>query len=221
MDVKAFRELPIMGILRGLDEAMVAPIVEIVDSSGLRTLEVTMNTPKAPLLIQDLVKRIGGRVNVGAGTVLTLDDLHMALDAGASFIVLPGLVLEVVEYCAENEVPVFPGGLSPTEIYNAWQAGAAMVKVFPASCFGPAYFKELKGPFEEVELLACGGVTAENIRSFFDCGASGVAFGSSIFQVEMLRNRKYSQIGKPLKKLILNYLEWRDEQTRASRPGGQ
>ena len=164
-----------------------------------------MNTSQAPDLIQQMVKTAKNRIEIGAGTVLSMEDLRSALDAGATFIILPVLVHDVVEYCARNKIPVFPGALTPQEIYDAWQAGATMVKVFPAKLFGPGYFKEIKGPFRDIELLACGGVNRDNIGSFFSSGASAVAFGGSIFKKELLQNKHFLQIESEIKGLIEAY----------------
>lgn len=202
MDINQFRKLPIMGILRGIGPDIVEPLVETIVSSGLKTIEVTMNTSGASELIQKMKDSAGNRLTVGAGTVLTMDDLHSALDSGATFIVLPTLVREVVEYCAKNNIPVFPGALTPQEIYNAWHANATMVKVFPVKFFGPGYLKEIKAPFQGIELLACGGVTPDNIKSFFSYGASAVAFGASVFKKEWLSSHKFSCIGDSIKTLI-------------------
>lgn len=202
MDLDRFRQLPLMGILRGVQSDAVDPIVETAVSSGLQTIEITMNTPGAPDLIRNAVKCARGRLMIGAGTVLTSEHLKLALDAGAVFIVSPMLVYDVVEYCRDNEIPVFPGAFTPQEIYNAWIAGATMVKVFPTSFFGPDYIKEIKGPFNSVELMACGGVTAENIRSYFDSGASAVAFGGGVFREEWLKARDFDSIGGSIKALI-------------------
>ena len=205
MDINEFKQLPIMGILRGIGADQIEPLVETASFSGLRTLEIAMNTSDAPRLIRRAKEVAGGRLTIGAGTVLTMDDLESALDAGATFIVSPTLVPDVVNYCADRAIPVFPGALTPQEIYNAWCARATMVKVFPAKFFGPAYFQEIKGPFEEVELLACGGVTADNIRSFFACGASAVAFGASVFKKEWLDAREFARIGEGIQALIAGF----------------
>jgi 2-dehydro-3-deoxyphosphogluconate aldolase/(4S)-4-hydroxy-2-oxoglutarate aldolase len=164
-----------------------------------------MNTSGASGLIQQMVSISRNHLAIGAGTVLSLEDLHAAMEAGATFIVQPTLVRDVTEYCAKNSIPVFPGALTPQEIYNAWCAGATMVKVFPAKFFGADYFKEIKGPFRDVELLACGGVTASNIRSFFSAGASAVAFGGSIFKKEWLAARDFSRIGQDIQAFIAAY----------------
>jgi len=204
MELKRFKRLPIIGILRGIEEKVIEPLVEAVVSSGLQAIEITMNTPSAAKLIRQTVKLAAGRLTIGAGTVLTMDELRAALDSGATFIVLPVVVHEVVEYCAKNKIPVFPGAFTPQEIYNAWQAGATMVKVFPAKFFGPEYIKEIKGPFKDIELLACGGVTAQNIREFFTCGASAVAFGAGIFRDEWLQEGKFSLIEEKIRGLVDN-----------------
>jgi len=205
MDVNRFKKLPIMGILRGVEASMIEPLVESVVSAGLETIEITMNTKGAPQLIESMVKASKRRLQVGAGTVLTMDDLYAALNAGAKFIVLPTLVNDIVKHCVKNKIPVFPGALTPQEIYNAYSAGATMVKVFPAKFFGPDYFKEIKGPFNEIELLACGGVTPKNIKSFFSLGASAVAFGGSVFKKEWLLKGEFSHIEESIKALIKGF----------------
>ena len=131
MDLSLFNKLPILGILRGITSDSIEPLTETAVSSGLYAIEITMNTPDAPGLISQMAKTADGRLAVGAGTVLTMDDLRSALDAGATFIVMPALIADVMDYCVKNSIPVFPGALTPQEIYNAWNAGATMVKVFP------------------------------------------------------------------------------------------
>ena len=205
MDIERFRALPLMGILRGMQAESIDPIVETAISSGMQTIEITMNTPGAPDLIKRAVKVARGRLMIGAGTVVTSEHMKLALDAGAGFIVSPMLVYDVVEYCRDNDIPVFPGAFTPQEIYNAWVAGATMVKVFPSDLLGPEYIREIKGPFNSIEMMACGGVTPETIRSYFDCGASAVAFGGSVFREEWLKARDFDSIGRSIKALISAY----------------
>ena len=204
MDILRFRKLPVMGILRGITASAIEPLIEAIVSSGLETIEIAMNTADAGALIKKAVSVSKGRLMIGAGTVLNPDILKSALDVGATFIVTPTLVEDVAEYCAKNVIPVFPGALSPTEIYAAWNAGATMVKVFPAGVFGPAYIREVKVPFNNIELLACGGVTSENIKEYFRGGASAVAFGASIFRTDWLAKKDYANIAQAIKKLIGN-----------------
>jgi len=191
-----------MGILRGIDEDSVEPIVAAAISAGLETLEITMNTEGAPRLIGRAVKSAGPRLMIGAGTVLNIESMKTALDSGATFIVMPVVIDEVMEYCAQNVIPVFPGALTPGEIYRAWNAGATMVKVFPSGAFGPGYFKEVKGPFGNIELMACGGVTAGNIADYFRSGAAAVSFGASIFRKEWLAEKAFDKISDEIRKLV-------------------
>jgi 2-dehydro-3-deoxyphosphogluconate aldolase / (4S)-4-hydroxy-2-oxoglutarate aldolase len=202
MNVSNFKKKPILGILRGVEAKVIEPLIEAVIWAGLDTLEITMNTPKAVGLIKQARQAAHGRLTLGAGTVLTLKDLKSALGSGASFIVLPVLVKEVVEYCVKNRIPVFPGALTPQEIYQAHEAGATMVKVFPAQFFGPEYFRQIKGPFDKIELLACSGVTCDNLKDYFSCGASAVTFGASIFRKDWLAARNFEAVGQAVKKFI-------------------
>ncbi|MFA6357274.1 MAG: bifunctional 4-hydroxy-2-oxoglutarate aldolase/2-dehydro-3-deoxy-phosphogluconate aldolase [Candidatus Omnitrophota bacterium] len=202
MNLEDFKKKPILGILRGVDLGAIEPLVETVISAGLETLEITMNTQGAPELIRKAKKVANSRLVLGAGTVLSIQDLKIALKSGASFIVMPVLIRDVVKYCVKNKIPVFPGALSAQEIYQAWGAGASMVKVFPAKFFGPEYLKEIKGPFNKIELLACGGVTAENLNEYFANGASGVTFGASIFKKDCLLNRDFKAIHAAVKKFV-------------------
>jgi 2-dehydro-3-deoxyphosphogluconate aldolase/(4S)-4-hydroxy-2-oxoglutarate aldolase len=202
MDLDRFRRLPLLGIARGIALADVEPLAEVVIDAGLSCLEIAMNTPAAPALIARMRAVAGERLMVGAGTVLDLDALGAARAAGASFIVLPTLVPAVVERCAADRVPVFPGALTPQEIHAAWTAGATMVKVFPAGVFGPTYLRDIKGPFADLELLAVGGVDAANMAAYFSCGASAVAFGASVFRREWLAARAYDRIAGEVRRLV-------------------
>ena len=202
MNIAQFQKKPIMGILRGITEEALKPLMEAIISSGMETIEITMNTPDACRLIQKTVKYYGKALTVGAGTVLSKSDAEKARDSGATFMVSPTCVSEVNRYCRENNIPFFPGALTPQEIYACWQEGAAMVKVFPSKFFGPEYFKEIKGPFQDIKLLACGGVTPGNIISYLKNGADGIAVGSSIFKKEWIENKEFSSVEKAIKNLL-------------------
>ncbi len=202
MDVTRFKKLPVMGILRGITQEQIGPLIETFISTGLETIEITMNTKGAAELICKAVKLSKNRLMIGAGTVLDLAGLKSALDAGATFIVMPVLIDEVMRHCLKKKIPAFPGALSPQEIYHAWRSGATMVKVFPAKFFGPEYFQEIKGPFNDMELLACGGITPQNIKSYFSCGANAVSFGASVFRNDWLENKDFKSIGLRIKEYL-------------------
>ncbi len=195
-----------MGILRGIRHLETAPLAEAIIRSGLNAVEITMNTKGAAAMMADMKKSLGGRAVMGAGTVLSMDQLRAALDSGASFIVTPVFVEDVVSYCVKHSIPVFPGALTPSEIYRAWCAGAAMVKVFPSKFFGPEYFSQIKGPFEDIELLACGGISPENISAFVKNDVSAFAFGASVFRREWLDKGDYDSVTAAIKDLIGSYV---------------
>ena len=212
MNPEQFEEMPLMGIVRGVSPRHLSPLIDSVLGSGLETLEITMNTRGAPDLIAAAREIAKGRLVLGAGTVLTVGELDQASEAGASFIVMPVLVEDVAAACVERGIPFFPGALTPQEIHDAWRAGASMVKVFPARFFGPAYFREIKGPFEKVRLLACGGVSVENLGEYRESGADGFAFGSSIFSADRLAAGEFEAIESELRAIVR---AWR-RPTRAS-----
>lgn len=205
MDISAFKRLPVLGILRGIEQDALDPLLAAIASSGMKTIEITMNTRNAAGLIRRAKTAVKGCLTIGAGTVLDMDDLKAALEAGASFIVMPTFIKDIVEYCVKHNIPVFPGALTPQEIYTAWQAGAAMVKVFPSGVFGPSYFKEIKGPFQDIQLLACGGVTPENMPEYFANGASAVSFGASVFRKDWLARKDYTSIGLAIQRYTHAY----------------
>lgn len=205
MDLKRFRKQPLMGILRGVTTAQLGPTLESAIAAGLETLEITMNTPGAAKLISQAKATAGSDLEIGAGTVLTLESLEAALGAGAGFIVLPTLVEDVVAECVRRRVPVFPGALTPQEIHAAWRAGAAMVKVFPAKFFGPEYFREVKGPFDDVLLLACGGVSAESLSEYAACGADAYAFGGSVFNHSWIEAGEFDRVEAGARALVDAY----------------
>jgi 2-dehydro-3-deoxyphosphogluconate aldolase / (4S)-4-hydroxy-2-oxoglutarate aldolase len=147
---------------------------------GVRAFEVTLNEPEADALhaieaVAAMAPDLG--LEIGAGTVLSLDAARRAIDAGATFIVMPHLDPAIVEWAALFDIPAFPGCATPTEILAAWRAGASAVKAFPASSLGPGFIRELRGPFPDIPLLPTGGVTLDTAPAFITAGAIGVGMG--------------------------------------------
>ncbi|NJM16691.1 MAG: bifunctional 4-hydroxy-2-oxoglutarate aldolase/2-dehydro-3-deoxy-phosphogluconate aldolase [Bacteroidales bacterium] len=204
----AFYSLPIIAILRGVVASHVKPLSHAFVNAGIRFVEVTMNTEGAPGLISNFNEQANGRFYVGAGTVLNTALLFEALSAGAKFIVMPHCNSDIMKHCTDNGIMVFPGAFTPSEIYRAWTLGATMVKVFPTSMVSPAYFKEIKGPLEQVKLLACGGVNTGNIGDFVKNGADGIAFGGSIVKHSFLEAGNYSQVETEMKLLVEAYRKY-------------
>lgn len=175
------RSLPIIGILRGFTAIQMEQIVQATIRGGLQNLEITMNSPDAPQQIRAAIGISQGRLNVGAGTVLNLELLNQALEAGASFIVTPSIDAEVISACVERGVPIFPGAFTPTEVVRAWELGANMVKIFPAEVVGPGYIRALKAPLPQIKLLPTGGVDLKTLPEFRKAGADGFGIGSPLF----------------------------------------
>lgn len=201
--VKDLRAARVMGILRGCPDAALETVAEAVRISGLRFLEVTMNTLGACSQIARFTRHLDGICRVGAGTVLTEQEAEDAVAAGAAFLVSPCLSEAVQEFANATRIPTLPGALTPSEIWNAHHAGAAMVKIFPArSMGGPSYFKELRGPFRDIPLLACGGVSASNASEYIQAGADALAFGASVFTQERLEKGDAKSIAADIAALL-------------------
>lgn len=187
-----FTRCPIVGIVRHLQPDEVAELLPLYIDSGLTTIEITMNTPGAVAMVEDALKRHPDRLNVGVGTVRTLDDLDKALAVGAQFIVTPTLNESVLKTCVTQGVPIFPGAFTPTEIERAWTLGASMVKVYPAGFLGPDYIRDVKAPLDDIKLLPTGGVNLNNVAAFRKAGADGVGMGSQLFDKPLIRQRDWA-----------------------------
>jgi len=198
-------ELPLLGILRGIVGNDIQPLIDICKKSGVKYLEITMNTKGAVDLIRSISTLVKDEFCIGAGTILGEKDLAEALLAGAKFIVTPSLNEAVIKSCVKQNIPVFPGAFTPTEVHKAWDMGATMVKLFPAGAFGPGYIRALRGPFDSIKLMAVGGVNEKNIGEYFKQGANAVAFGSGIIRPDWLEKQRYDLIEEHLKILVKSY----------------
>ena len=200
-DLHRFELAPVIGILRGVKEESLQGVAEASIAGGLEFLEITLNTPDSFNLIKKATVQHTD-LTIGAGTVLSAEEAKKAFDSGAQFIVAPDFEEEVAAFCVENKLAYFPGALTPTEIQRAWKSGATMVKVFPASQMGPDYFKQVKGPFDKVKLIAVGGVNPGNIKNYLDAGADAVALGGSIYSVERMENARFQEIQKDIEEFM-------------------
>ncbi|CCQ91614.1 2-dehydro-3-deoxyphosphogluconate aldolase/4-hydroxy-2-oxoglutarate aldolase [Nitrospina gracilis 3/211] len=201
-DPDRFARKPVLGIIRGVADNQLPGVLEAVVRSGVEFIEITLNTPGAVSLLKLADQEFSDRLCLGAGTVLTQPEAETALSAGARFLVSPTASADVARYCREQEIPHFPGAFTPTEIQSAWESGAFMVKVFPSSVLGPGYFREVKGPFDGIRLMAVGGVRASNVCEFFEKGASAVAVGASVFSAKRMAKGDHASIEKDLKEIL-------------------
>jgi len=205
-----FDQIPVVGILRNIPPLTVPVLARYYSEAGLTTLEVTMNSGEAATTITRLVQEFGGRLNIGAGTVCTPEDLETALAAGAQFIVTPILQEEVIRTCVQRQIPVFPGAYSPTEIYRAWHLGATMVKVFPATRLGAGYIREVLAPMDYLRLLPTGGITVDNFTDFLRAGAAGLGMGSQLFPRQLIEEGAWEALSALFKQMVTAYESYRD-----------
>ncbi|MCS5728821.1 bifunctional 4-hydroxy-2-oxoglutarate aldolase/2-dehydro-3-deoxy-phosphogluconate aldolase [Herbiconiux moechotypicola] len=168
----------LMPIIRASTAEHVRAAADTLIDAGFRLFEVSLTTPDAVRLIRELAA-IGGGVSIGAGTVLTADDAHRVADAGAEFVVTPGLVPSI-EAAHALGLPTAVGALTPTEIIAADAAGASVVKIFPAELGGPGYLSAVRAPLPGIPLVPVGGVTVESAREYFRRGAAGAGLGSPL-----------------------------------------
>jgi 2-dehydro-3-deoxyphosphogluconate aldolase/(4S)-4-hydroxy-2-oxoglutarate aldolase len=160
---------------------------------GLTSIELTMTTPGAIRMLEKATAELPDFL-FGLGTVLDAETARAGILAGAKFIVTPALRPEVITLCRRYSIPVFSGAFTPTEIVQAWEAGADAAKVFPAEFFGPAYIKSVKAPLPQIELVPTGGVTPETVGEYIRVGAFATAAGSSLVEAKALKEKNWAAI---------------------------
>ncbi len=183
------------------DEALNA--ARALRDGGMSILEITMTVSGADDVIRESSRTLGDDVFIGAGTVLDAEAARAALDAGASFLVSPGIRRKVIEVARERKAVVIPGALTPTEILAAWEAGADLVKVFPATpAGGPAFIRALRGPLPHIPLVPTGGVNLQNIGDYIRAGASAVGVGGELVDKKALAEKSLSLISEMAGKFL-------------------
>lgn len=175
---------PLLGILRNVPLEKTVDYAEAAVAGGCSFFEVALNSSDALRQISLLRSRLGGRCLVGGGTSITVELCQSALDAGAQFLLTPGTPLDVFEYCAKNNVRLLPGVLTPFDVATSLEFGYRTLKLFPAGSMPLSYVKDLKGPYNGTNYVAIGGVSPENIASFFKAGCLGVGLASSLMPKE-------------------------------------
>ena len=186
--IQTIRDVGIIPVVRAqsADEAMKA--IDAIREGGISILEITMTVPGAVGVIEEVSNRYGNEVLVGAGTVLDGETARVCISAGARFVVSPALNLETIEVCRREGIAVMPGALTPTEVVQAWSAGADFVKVFPAGAVGGAsYLKALKAPLPQIELIPTGGVSLKTAADFIKAGASALGVGADLVDLKAIR----------------------------------
>lgn len=170
----------VIAIVRLAEGGQLVPVAEALRRGGLKVIEFTMTTPGALDAIREAAASLGDDLCLGAGTVLDAATVRAAVEAGARFIVSPVLKQEIITACRRYGVLCTPGALTPTEILQATEWGADLVKVFPATPLGPAYIRDILAPLPQLRLVPTGGVSLDNLAAFLDAGATAVAIGSQL-----------------------------------------
>jgi 2-dehydro-3-deoxyphosphogluconate aldolase/(4S)-4-hydroxy-2-oxoglutarate aldolase len=184
---RTVEEVGIVPVVRAPSPSLAVRAVEAVLAGGVSVFEITMTVPDAISVIRSLVEKFRGRAIVGAGTVLSADDARACIDAGAAFIVSPGLDVPTIEAAHAADIPAIPGALTPTEVIAAWKAGADLVKIFPCSAVGGAkYLRALRGPLPQIKMLPTGGVSLATVGEYISAGAAALGVGTELVDMAAL-----------------------------------
>ena len=212
-EILAFiRDIGIVPIVRTSSEESAILAVEAIYNGGVRAAEITMTVPGAVRALEKLAGRFGGKMVLGAGTVLDPETARICMLAGAEFFVTPALRLATIEVAKRYSKVICPGALTPTEVLTAWEAGADVVKVFPCGNVGGAkYIRALKGPFPQIEMIPTGGVNLETTPEFLKAGACAVAVGSELVDAKSVKEGRYDIIEERARQYLAAVVKARSE----------
>jgi 2-dehydro-3-deoxyphosphogluconate aldolase/(4S)-4-hydroxy-2-oxoglutarate aldolase len=196
-------EIGIVPVVRASSPGEACVAADAVCKGGIPIVEITMTVPGAVDVIRELVKNCSSDVLIGAGTVLNPEAARRCLDAGAQFLVSPGLNLKTVEFAVREGKLIMAGALTPTEVITAWDAGADLVKIFPCGQVGGAkYIKALKGPLPQIPLVPTGGVNLSTAAEFIEAGAAALGIGGELVQADALKSNKPEIIVENARKFL-------------------
>ena len=184
----------IVAVVRAPDGDQLVHVARALADGGVDVVEITMSVPNALDVLRQIRQELGERLLLGAGTVLDAETARAVLLAGAEFIVAPTLNLDVIRLCRRYGKLVMPGAFTPTEILTAWEAGADIVKVFPADVVGPAFFKALRGPLPQIRLMPTGGVDLTTAADFLKAGACCLGIGGQLVEPKAVAERNFDRI---------------------------
>ncbi len=187
-------ECGIVAVVRAATPTNLVDVIAAIAEGGVNVAEVTFTVPNAVDVIRAAKEQLGDRVLLGAGTVLDAETARAAILAGAEFVVSPTLNLDVIKLCRRYDRLVFPGAFTPTEILTAWEAGADVVKVFPADVVGPGFFRAMRGPLPQVRLMPTGGVDLNTASEYLRAGASCLGVGSQLVDPKAVARQDYEYL---------------------------
>src|SRR6516165_8735961 len=207
----------IVAVVRSPDSAQLVEAARALADGGVTVVEITMTVPGALDVLRQVRQALGGRVLLGAGTVLDAETARAVLLAGAEYIVAPTVNHEVIRLCQRYDKLVMPGAFTPTEILAAWEAGADIVKVFPADVVGPAFFKALRGPLPQVKLMPTGGVDLTTAAEFLKAGACCLGLGGQLVEPAAVAARNFDRIRDLARQYVAIVKQVQKERTAAKR----
>jgi 2-dehydro-3-deoxyphosphogluconate aldolase/(4S)-4-hydroxy-2-oxoglutarate aldolase len=192
--LKFLIECGVVAVMRADSSEQLIRVADAIREGGVKVIEVTMTTPGALGVIEEACKRYPGDVLIGAGSVLDPETARACILSGAEFIVAPTLNFDVISLCNRYAKTVVPGAFTPTEILAAWDHGADLVKVFPATAVGPQYFRDIHGPLPQIPLVPTGGVSLENAADFIKAGAAAIAVGTALVDRKAVAEGKWDAL---------------------------
>lgn len=192
----------VVAVIRLKEARALRAVVDALAEGGVRALEVTMTVPRAIELIAELAPALPPELLLGAGTVLDAGTARAAARAGARYVVSPVFRRDVLEAAHEAGAAALPGCFTPTEILDAWEAGADVVKVFPATSLGPGYLRDLRGPLPQLRLLPTGGVTVANAGEWIRAGAFAVGVGTALVDAASVEEGRFGEITRRARELV-------------------
>ena len=202
--VEQVQELGVVAVIRIKDPAKLRAVVDALVDGGVRALEVTMTVPGAVGLIRELAPTMPAGFLLGAGTVTTPETARAVIDAGATYVVSPVFQPAVIAACHERDVAAMPGCFSPTEIFAAYELGADIIKVFPATMLGPQFLKDVRAPLPQVKLMPTGGVSLDNAHDWIRAGAVAVGIGSALLDAKAIEDGRFDAITANARRVVAN-----------------
>ena len=200
--MKRVTDSGIVAVIRADRGDLLADVAEALLAGGVDCMEVTFTVPGATRVLEQVAGKLGDRVVLGAGTVLDPETARIALLSGAEFIVSPAVNLDVIRMCQRYDKPIMPGAFTPTEVVTAWEAGADIVKIFPADVNGPKYLKTLRGPLPQVRMMPTGGVDLETAADFLNAGACALGVGGSLVEKKAVESGDLARIESLAKQFV-------------------
>src|SRR5881409_1377362 len=199
----------IVAVVRSPDGGQLVEVCRALADGGVTVVEITMTVPDALDVVRQVRRALGDRVLLGAGTILDPETARAALLAGAEYLVALTVNLDVIRLCQRYDKLVMPGAFTPTEILTAWEAGADIVKVFPADVVGPAFFKAVRGPLPQVKLMPTGGVDLNTAGEFLKAGACCLGVGSQLVEPRAVAARNFDRIRELARQYVAVVREYR------------